>query len=317
MTSSSPQPGDLSSVSNLVEAPSVEELFNFPDADIILRSSNSRDFPVLKLYITKSSPVLYKLIQNASDSVVSAHPAGPIPLPVINMPESGAILHSLLTFVLPITPVLPPSVEETLELLSVAQKYEMNHVLTHIRGSISLQDPPLICRRNALHVYSLAQKYSLHQEVSQAARLTVRSTLTVEGLEGNLDVMPGDHLHELWKYHQRLQAKLVSNVVQFKQFSACSTLNGLTCISLARFYRIPGWIDDYISLVASTPSSFNPFIFQSALVRHVSRVWGLGKQCTLCTTLPEEVIDKFWTALTAFMNVNMEEVRNSMFPAVR
>lgn len=98
MTSSSPQPGDLSSVSNLVEAPSVEELFNFPDADIILRSSNSRDFPVLKLYITKSSPVLYKLIQNASDSVVSAHPAGPIPLPVINMPESGAILHSLLTF---------------------------------------------------------------------------------------------------------------------------------------------------------------------------------------------------------------------------
>jgi hypothetical protein len=213
MASSPHQPKAPSSVSNRDEVPSTDELFDFPDADIILRSSNSRDFRVLKLFITKSSPVLDKLIRHASYSAVSALPASTMSLPVIQMSESGAILCSLLTFVLPMPPVLPPSVEETLELLSVAQKYEMSHVLAHIRGNISLQHPPLICRSNALQVYSLAQKYGLRQEVVQAARLTVRSTLTIENLGGRLDVMPGDHLHELWKYHRRLQRKLASTLM--------------------------------------------------------------------------------------------------------
>jgi hypothetical protein len=304
---SSHQPRAPSSASNRDEAPSTEELFDFPDADIIIRSSNSRDFRVLKLFITKSSPVLDRLIQTASDSTVSALPASTIPLPVIHMSENGTILCSLLTFVLPMPPILPPSVEETLELLSVAQKYEMNHVLAHIRGSISLQDPPLICRSNALHVYSLAQKYGLRQEVVRAARLTVRSTLTIENLEDKLDVMPGDHLYELWKYHRRLQAKLVSNINAFRLSSAYSSaLSDLNCAVLAHS-KIPKWIDDYICFVASTPRSFNLFEFQSALARHVrDRI-----SCQFCLYLPEEAIDKFWTALTAFMNANMEKVTNA------
>jgi hypothetical protein len=311
MASSPHQPGAPSSVSNRDKSPSMEELFDFPDADIILRSSNSRDFRVLKLFITKSSPVLDRLIQRASDSAVSALPASTISLPVIHMSESGAILYSLLTFVLPMPPVLPPSVVETLELLSVAQKYEMNHVLAHIRGSIALQDPPLICRSNALHVYSLAQKYGLRQEVVQAARLTVRSTLTVENLEDKLDVMPGDHLHELWKYHRRLQGKLLSNINEFRLSSAYRALNGLDCAVLAHS-KIPRWIDDYICFMASTPPSFSLFEFQSALARHVSgRDITTGKQCPFCLRLPEEAIDKFWTSLTAFVNANMKEVTNA------
>ena len=292
------------------KAPSMEELFDFPDADIILRSSNSRDFRVLKLFITKSSPILDRLIQTASDSAVSALPASTKSLPVINMSESGAILYSLLTFVFPMPSVLPPSVEETLELLSVAQKYEMNHILAHIRGSISLRDPPLVDRSNALQVYSLAQKYGLRQEVVQAARLTVRSTLTVENLKDKLDVMPGDHLHELWKYHRRLQSKLMSNVKEFRLSSAYRALNGLNCVLASS--KFPKWIDDYICFMASTPSSFNPFEFQSALARHVTgRDRYQGKQCLPCSCLPEEVIERFWTALTAFVNANMEEVINA------
>ena len=311
MASSPPQLGALSSVSNQDSAPFMEELPEFPEADIILRSSNLRDFRVLKLFITKSSPVLDRLMQTTSNSTVSAPSTSTVPLPVLHVSENGAILYSLLTFVLPMPPVLPPSVEETLELLSVAQKYEMNHVLTHIRGSISLQDPPLMCRSNAMHVYSLAQKYGLRQEVVQAARLTVRFTLTVENLENKSDVMPGDHLHELWKYHRRLQRRLESNLNKFRLSSAYRPLNGLNCVALAHS-KIPRWIDDYICFMASTPSSFNLFDFQSALARHVTgRDSTRGTQCSFCTCLPKEAIDKFWTALTAFVNANMEEVTNA------
>lgn len=288
MTPSPNQPEISSSMPNRDETPSMEELFDFPDADIILRSSNSRDFRVLKLFITKSSPVLDKIIQNALGSTVSTPPSSTIPLPVIHMSERGVILYSLLTFVLPMLPVLPKSVEEALELLSVAQKYEMNHVLVHIRGSISLQDPPLICRSNALHAYSIAQKYGLRQEVVQAARLTVRSTLTVENLEDKLDFMHGDHLHKLWTYHRRLQEKLGSHVDEFRRSSAYRALNNSNCAILVRT-EIPKWIDDYVSSMASTPSSFSLFEFQSALARHISgRDKTRGKQCLCCTCLPEE-----------------------------
>jgi hypothetical protein len=287
----------------------MDKLPDYPDVDIILRSSDSRDFRVLKLFIIKSSPVLDKLIQATSDLPATTIPTDTeTPLPVVHLSESGAILHNLLTFMLPVPPVLPPSVEKTLELLSVAQKYEMSHVLVHIRGSISLQNPPLICKSNVLHVYSLAQKYGLRQEVVQAARLTLKSTLTIENLEGELDVMPGDHLHELWRYHTRLRGKLVSNIVGFKESDAFRALD-LNCPDLLS-YGIPKWIDDYIYSTAFISSSPNLFEFQSALAWHVSARDNKtqGNRCSFCTRLPEETKDKLWTALTTFVHANMEQV---------
>jgi hypothetical protein len=225
------------------------------------------------------------------------------------MPESGVILRSLLTFIFPVPPVLPPSVEETMELLSVAQKYEMNYILIHIRGSIALQDPPFLSKNNALHIYSLAQKYGLHQEVLQSARLTLKFSLTIENLEGKLDVMPGDHLHELWEFHQRFREKLLSNVDEFKGSDAYRALTGLNCAD-CNSSGIPNWIDEYINSIAIAPSSFNLFGFQSALAWHVSAE-NKGKLCSFCTRLPEEPIDKFWAAFTAFLHGNMEEVNKA------
>lgn len=123
MAAPSPEPGALASVSGRGEQSSLETPLDYPDADIILRSSDSRDFRVLKLYIIKRSPVLDKLIQATSDLPTTTDLSGTdTPLPIVHMHESAAILHSLLTFILPVPPVLPPSVEETMKLLSVAQK---------------------------------------------------------------------------------------------------------------------------------------------------------------------------------------------------
>jgi hypothetical protein len=309
MSASPPEPRIPSSVFDSDGASLVEKLFDFPDADIILRSGDERDFRVLKSFVIKSSPVLNKLIQATSASPSSAPPDNTTSLPVVHMPESAVILCSLLTFVLPMPPALPPSVEETMELLSVAQKYEMNHILVHIRGSIALQDPPLICKSNALHVYSLAMKYGLRPEVVQAARYTLKSTLTIENLEGKLDVMPGDHLHELWRYHQRVQLKFVSNVDGFRESSAYKALNCLNCVELTSS-RTPKWIDDYIYSMARTPSSFDLFEFQSALARHLTIPTGPFSlnQCFSCRILPRHAIDEFWAALTTFVYANMEEV---------
>ena len=133
-------------------------LFDFPEADVILRSRDSYEFRVLKLYIVHSSPILgEKLLlspnpqpepsdsENPAESNVKGTAAN-VPC-VVQLPVEGAILFSLLTYIFPVPPVLPSTVEQTMELLSVAQMYKMDVALTHIRIHIAQQEPPFIGKK--------------------------------------------------------------------------------------------------------------------------------------------------------------------------
>ena len=290
-------------------------LFDDPDADIILRSCDSQEFRVLKLYIIRSSPVLKKRIEllqlkrpiQEADSRSPEAPTPPdaeTPLPVVKMSDTGAILSSLLTFIFPVSPALPKTVEETMELLSAAQKYEMTSILNHIRGTISLQEPPFICRENAFHAYSLARQHVLLREVAQAARITLKYTLTIEKLEDELGTMPGAHLYELWKYHRGVQANISSDILEFRTSHARGTLIDLKCVKLTAIPGIlPKWLDDYICSIAHTPSFFDPAEFQSTLASHIN-VAG----CRFCSSIPSQTIHAFWSALTDAVHQSMKRV---------
>jgi hypothetical protein len=170
--------------------------FNYPGSDITLRSRDSHSFPLPKLIIIIYSPVLRKLIESVSNT--SDVPNGEEHLPVVNIPESKETLYSLLTFIFSVTPALPPTAEKIMELVAVAQKYEMNSVLSHIRA-LCRQDPSFLRSETALHVYFLAQQHGLHHEAVQAARVTLQFPMTIEGMGDELDFagMTGAYLHEL------------------------------------------------------------------------------------------------------------------------
>jgi hypothetical protein len=280
-------------------------LCNDPDADIILRSCDLQEFRVLKLDIIRSSPVLGDLIRSStidsSDSSTSARAEG---LPCIPLPENGDILSSLLTFVLPVPPILPPTTEQTMELLSVAQKYEMNHVLAHIRGAVALQDPPFIRTETAFHIFSLAQRYGLGQEVSRAARMALTVPMTIEDLEDKFDTMLGTHLHALWKYYQSVRINLRSDLKVFRRRAtgARNTLAGLTC-QIANSAHIPTWLDGYIASIGEDPALFNLSEFHMCLTSHL-----LTPGCSLCRNMSTETIYAFWKALTSVVNNSMTNV---------
>ncbi|KAI0253674.1 hypothetical protein BJV78DRAFT_1280734 [Lactifluus subvellereus] len=166
-------------------------LIDDPDADIILCSCDHQEFRVPKLYIVKISPVLREVVQSTCDS---AHAQAS--LPSFHLSESGVILSSLLTFILPMPPVLPPTIEQSMELLSVSQKYEMDSISSHVREKLALHNPPFLRSETAFQVYSLAQKYGLRQEALQAACMALTFPITIEDLEDKLDIMPGAYL---WK----------------------------------------------------------------------------------------------------------------------
>jgi hypothetical protein len=282
------------------EAP--RTFIDYPDADIILRSCDSQEFRVLKLYIVKCSPVLSERIQAISIS----DPSRPAvlsdvgtPLPVVQLSDAGPTISYLLTFIFPVPPILPLTLEEILELLSVAQKYGMASVLAHIRLCVESKDPPLICPENAFLVFPLAQEFGLREEAAKAAKISLAFTLTIENLQGRSDIPQGVYLSELWKYHQNVRSNLLSSNGDFRGTAAGGTFTGLTCLSRTQ-WGSPQWLDDYIVSITQTPSCFDPLEFQTTLACHVRNTG-----CSWCTQIPRQTMRTFWTALTNFVNENI------------
>jgi hypothetical protein len=180
----------------------------------------------------------------------------------------------------------------------------MTSVLTHIRGSLSRQHPPFISPENAFLAYTLAQRYGLREEATQAARLTLKFVLTIKTLEVKLAIMPGAYLHELWKYHQRVQAQLrldllsSAGVVLLKGFgSACSQYSNTGG---------PYWIQLYIWSIVENPSRFDSIEFQMDLARHTAGT-GSTIQCRSCILIPVETMRAFWTLMAATVHRCMEK----------
>ena len=284
--------------------------FDFPGSDIVLRSCDSHTFHVPKLYIANSSPVLRELMQTSGISgIANGEERGR--LPVVELPESGAILHSLLTLIFPVVPILPHTSETITELLAVTQKYQMDSVISHIRSIIGpRKDSPFIRPETALHIYLLAQKQGLLQEVVQAARITFRlPPIVIEDLGDKLEFsdMTGAYLYELWKYHQRIRSDLESGVLEFQSSGLPDDVKTLRCIVPYSNNRssFPLWLDNYIESIAEAPRLFNFIEFEDAWARHIKE---MRRMCS-CVEISSQLRRAFWEALTAFVDGVIETVR--------
>ena len=280
--------------SDLSENPD-DSLFDDPDAEIILRSCDHREFRlgVLKHNVIRSSPVLREAIQSALDSPTSTTPS----LPSVQLSDSGDTLSSLLSFILLMPPILPSTVEQTMLLLSAAQKYQMDFILGYIRAVIASQDPPFIRQETALQVYSLAQTHGLRQEALHAARATLAFLFTFENLEDHLGVTSLVDLHGLWKYHHRVRTYLGDALMAFKTNGIPSEMTSQPC-----GYGMLTWLGEYFESIAKSPALFDITEFHMFLTRH-TRASGCE-----CMNIPGRSIRAFWVALTNVVHDCMARV---------
>ena len=276
---------------------------DYPGADIVLRSQDSHHFRVPKIFVIHNSPVLNELVRRTLDSPGDADDEAS--LPVVQLPESGKILRHLLTFILPVFPAIPPTHEEAMELLSVAQKYQMETVLSHIRAIISRQNPLPIQLEPALLIYALAQKYGLRPKALQTARTILKQWMTIEDFDNRLDIMPGASLYELWKYRERVWTVLVLDLTEFRESGAHGTTTGLQCTALSSS-QIPLWLDQYIESIAKTPKLFDMSELNIAMARHARD--NAGQPSCECAFIPSQKIRDFWEALTSVVHGSFEKV---------
>jgi hypothetical protein len=281
-------------------------LFDYPNADIILRSQGPSHFRVPKIYIFIGSPVLGELIRSALDLPRAANDEPLASLPVVQLPDSGEIVHCLLTFIFPVTSLLPSTPEQIMELLSVAQKYQMETALTNIRGAITQKNSLPTGLEPALRIYSLAQNYGLRQEALQSARTILQHPMTVEDLVDKPNIMPGAYLYELWKYHEKVRAILVSDLTEFRASGARSTMIGVTCTSTSTS-QIPWWLDEYIKSIGTTPNLFDLAELNIAMASHF-KDWVWFKGLCGCVTMPSQTIRNFWEALASVVHGSFAKV---------
>ena len=294
-----------------------ETLFNYPGSDIALRSCDSHDFPLPKLYILISSPVLGELIRSVSTTSDIPTIDGPEPLPVVQLPESGATLHILLTFIFPVDPVLPSTSEKIMELLGVAEKYQMNSVAIHIRGIVARKDPPFIRPETAHGIYFLAQMYGLREEAAQAARVTLRQRMVLEDMI-DFPSLTGAYLHELWEYHERVRSDLESRFFEFIRSGLPDDVKHLRCDILEPPILNPderplGWLDMYIESIADAPHLFDPVAFEDDWTSHIKEAAAAAsKPLCSCADLPSELRRGLWKALSIFVHTAIDKVRGAV-----
>ena len=277
-------------------------LLDYPGADIVLRSHDSHHFRVPKIPIVNSSAVLGGLIQTNPDISDSANAKAS--LPVVPLPESGEILHCLLTFIFLVAPRIPSTHEETMELLSVAQKYQMGTVLIHIRASIAQQYPPPTGLEPALRIYSLAQKYGLRPESLQTARAILSYPMTIEDFDNKLDIMPGASLYELWQYYERVRAILASELTEFRTSGARGTVTGFRCEKYSSSH-IPLWIDQFIESVGNAPNLLDLIEFNITMARHIKKA---NAHSCECASVSSQAIRDFWAVLASVVHGSFENV---------
>ena len=311
-------------VSNLTSpaevASEVTVHFAYPRSDVILCSRDSHNFYVSKLYIVNSSPVLRGLMRtvpNTSDIANGEAGEEQESLPVVKLQDRGATLHGLLTFVFPVVPIFPSTSDEIMELLAAAQKYQMDSVLSHIRGIIARKDPAFIRPETAFRVYFLAQQHELQEEAVQSVRVTLRFPMVIEELVDKLDFpgMTGAYIHELWRYHEQVRSDLKSGILEFINTGLPEGVKGLRCNT--RYFNSsyssndrthPPWLDDYIRSIADAPHLFDLIAFENAWALHLQSKTKWSASCS-CVGISSQIIRTFWEALAALVHGAIEKVR--------
>jgi hypothetical protein len=189
----------------------VPEPLNFPDANLIIQSSDLVNFHVHKSVLAIASPVfkdLFSLHQPSDSDSVDG-------LPVVQLIEDAEILNSLFSMIYLVRLVIPSSYDKVLYLLSTCQKYEMDQVQAFIRAEVSRGSFPMPVGTEVFCAYAIASSKQLIPEMESAARLTLDHPMTLETLGEVLRLFEGSALRDLARFRKRCRDNLVTCIQSF------------------------------------------------------------------------------------------------------
>ena len=192
--------------------PEKRPLFEWDDADIILRATHgtdSRDFRVHKLLLSLTSPVFHEMFR------LPQPPSETSAIQTVDMHESPRALEVVLRFIYPSenTPVVN---DLTLlsEALVAADKYDIAVARTRLRRSFEE-----LARTEPLKVYAIARRIGYENEMKIALSHSTSIHLpSLTELPKEFESMSAAEYHSLIRFHDRYR-KGVANIAAKTDYS--------------------------------------------------------------------------------------------------
>ena len=165
--------------------------FDASDADVILRSSDGKEFRVHKVILSLASSVFQGMFGLPQPN------EPPSRIPIIDVPESSDILEPFLQYLYPRSPPKVPDLAMWGALCSVADKYGADVVIETLRGVLILQ----FLETSPLRVYALASHWGLEEEAKIASRRTLTIDILNDFPREDAELMGGVACQKLYHLH--------------------------------------------------------------------------------------------------------------------
>lgn len=175
--------------------------FDHPEADIILRSSDSVNFRVFKLFLTLASPV-FKTMFKLPQPAVGTNEDTKDSLPVVSVQENSKTLDTFLRFCYPSTLAEDPSLENLTDIkaiLGAARKYSLDLIERKVCQALA---SPKVLEAEPLRCFAIARNARLKHETITAARYTLRQPL-IPTWFAEIDMITASDLLALLTYHKK------------------------------------------------------------------------------------------------------------------
>jgi hypothetical protein len=177
-----------------------DEIFNWPDGDVILRSTRgtaSRDFRVHKLILSLASPVfkdMFKIPQPSS---------GAAEADIVDLVDPPRAVELILRFIYPFPPPRIDNLTLLSEVLALTDKYDIEAARSQLR--ISLLG---FARSEPLRVYAVAYQLGFQDEMKIASWYAMSINLPeLAELPDEFRSIPATAYHHLILLHTRHHKK--------------------------------------------------------------------------------------------------------------
>ena len=165
--------------------------FDAPDADVILRSSDGKEFRVHRLILSLTSPVF----QGMFSLPQSTDP--PSQILSVDVPESSDVLQPFIQYLYPHFPPKISDISMWAALYTIGNKYIAGVVMGPLRDMLI----PRFLEKSPMRVYALASHWGFEGEAKIASRRTLRLDISKELSEEDATLMGGAACQKLYLLH--------------------------------------------------------------------------------------------------------------------
>jgi hypothetical protein len=190
--------------------------FNAPDADVVLRSSDGKEFRVHRLILSISSPIFQGMFG-------LPQPTESLPkISNIDIPETSDILQPFLQYLYPRSPPDISDISMWAALYAIADKYGTEVVTDLLRDALI----PRFLEASPLRVYALASCWGFEEEAKIASRRTLTMDISKGFPEEDARLMGGVACKKLFLLHlqrrEQAQVLISHRPYHFSEELSCS-----------------------------------------------------------------------------------------------